>query len=120
MYAAQLDDTDKQVMQLQETMNEVFNVTAETDASDPISKENFALTYDTAFASVGTDEFEEISGQIIFNNKVGGCDINVLTGVVPAYSSFTITWRLIFCRSTRRKCRHAILNLHIPSSDSMP
>ena len=28
-----------------------------------------------------------ISGQIIFNNKVGGCDINVLTGVVPAYSS---------------------------------
>ena len=28
-----------------------------------------------------------LSGQIIFNNKVGGCDINVLTGVVPAYSS---------------------------------
>ena len=29
----------------------------------------------------------DFSGQIIFNNKVGGCDINVLTGVVPAYSS---------------------------------
>ena len=28
-----------------------------------------------------------ISGQIIFNNKVGGCEINVLTGVVLAYSS---------------------------------
>ena len=30
---------------------------------------------------------KQISGQIIFNNKVGGCEINVLTGVVPAYSS---------------------------------
>ena len=64
VYAAQLDDTDKQVMQLQETMNEVFNVTAETDASDPISKENFALTYDTAFASVGTEEFEQTNAYL--------------------------------------------------------
>ena len=29
----------------------------------------------------------DVSGQIIFNNKVGGCDMNVLTGVAPAYSS---------------------------------
>ena len=40
-------------------MNEVFNVTADADASNPISKENFALTYDTAFATVGTDELEQ-------------------------------------------------------------
>ena len=58
---AQLDDTDKQVVKLQETMNKVFNVTVlvDVDASNPISKENFALTYDTVFATVGTDELEQ-------------------------------------------------------------
>ena len=45
-------------------MNEVFNVTAETGASDPISKENFALTYDTAFDSAGTDEFEQTNAYL--------------------------------------------------------
>ena len=64
VYAAQLDDTDKQVIQLQETMNDVFNVTVETGAPDPISKENFALTYDTAFDSVGTDEFEQTNAYL--------------------------------------------------------
>ena len=56
---AQVHPTDEQVIKLQGTMNEVYNVTVDTDASDPISKGNFALTYDTAFSAVGTDDFEQ-------------------------------------------------------------
>ena len=56
---AQVHPTDEQVIKLQGTMNEVYNVTVDTDASDPISKGNFALTYDTAFSAVGTEDFEQ-------------------------------------------------------------
>jgi hypothetical protein len=59
-----VQETDEQVIQLQNTMNEVYNVTVDTDGANPISKDNFVLTYDTAYSAVGTENFEETSNYL--------------------------------------------------------
>ena len=59
-----VQETDEQVIQLQNTMNEVYNVTVDTDGANPISKDNFVLTYDTAYSTVGTENFEETSNYL--------------------------------------------------------
>ena len=76
-YMAQMDDRDNQVVQLQDAMNQVFDVTAaREEGTPPISKSDFLLAYDAAYSTVGTDGFESTHSELCFMIQEERSDID--------------------------------------------